>query len=113
MIKIYHNPRCKKSRAGLEYLQSKVKDFEIVKYLNDTPSIKELKEIIAKTGKKPGDFIRKQEEHFKRNMKGKELSDDQILEEMVSNPKIIERPIIVHDDKAVLGNPPEEIDKIL
>lgn len=113
MIKIYHNPRCKKSRAGLDYLQSKVEDVEIIKYLNDTPTAKELKDIIAKTGKEPVELLRKQEDYFKKHMKGKDLSNDQIIEEMAANPKIIERPIVVKENKAVLAQPPEEIDKIL
>ncbi|PLX14602.1 MAG: arsenate reductase [Salinivirgaceae bacterium] len=113
MFKIYHNPRCKKSRAGLAYLESKVDNFEIVKYLDDTLSSDQLKSLIDKTGKKPIEIIRKQEDYFKKNMKGKELSDNELIKEMAANPKLIARPIVEMGNKAVLAEPPEEIDKLL
>lgn len=113
MINIYHNPRCKKSRAGLAYLETKTNDFNIIKYLDDNLSTQELRELFSKTGKKPEDLLRKQEEYFKKNLKGKELSDSDLLDEMAANPKLIARPIVEKDDTAVLAEPPEEIDKIL
>lgn len=113
MIKIYHNPRCKKSRAGLDYLQSKEDNIQIVKYLNETLSAEELKEIIAKTGKPVEEMLRKQEDYYKKHLKGKGLDEEQLIEEMAANPKLIQRPIVEKSDKAVLGQPPEEIDKLL
>lgn len=112
-MKIYHNPRCAKSRAGLNYLEGKSLDFEIVKYLEEGISAKELSEIIAKTGKKPFDFVRTQEQVYKDELKGKLLSDEEWIKILVKNPKLLQRPIVVNGDKAVLGNPPENIDQIL
>jgi arsenate reductase len=113
MFKIYHNPRCKKSRAGLAYLESKVDNFEIVKYLDENLSSEQLKSLIDKTGMKPIDMIRKQEDYFKKNLKGKSLSDSELIEEMAANPKLIARPIVEKENKAVLAEPAEEIDKLL
>ena len=113
MIKIYHNPRCSKSRIGLGILQDAKIDFEIVKYLEEVPSEKELKDIIKKIGIKPIELIRKGEKIWKENYKGKELSDAEIIKAMVENPKLIERPIVIKDDKAVIGRPSENIEKLI
>ena len=113
MIKIYHNPRCSKSRIGLGILQDAKIDFEIVKYLDDVPSEKELKDIIKKLGIKPIALIRKGEKIWKEKYKGKELTDAEIIKAMVENPKLIERPIVVKDDKAVIGRPSENIEKLI
>ncbi len=112
-IKIYHNPRCSKSRQGLQILKDKGVDFEIVQYLKTPPTKEELKEIIKKLDIKPIDLVRKNEKIWKENYKGKELTDDEIIEAMVKFPKLIERPIVVKEDKAVLGRPPENILKIV
>src|SRR5690606_24501485 len=88
VMKIYHNPRCAKSRAGLKYLEEKGYDLEIVKYMNDSLSENELKEVISKTGKKPMEFVRTQENEFKENYKDKELSDDEWIKALVENPKL-------------------------
>jgi arsenate reductase len=108
-IKIYHNPRCSKSRQGLLLLKENNVDFEIVEYLKKTPSKEELKEIIKKLGIKPIELVRKNEKIWKENYKGKDLTDEQIIEAMVENPKLIERPIVIKDDKAVVGRPPEKV----
>lgn len=113
MIKIYHNPRCSKSRQGVALLEEQNKDFEIVKYLDNIPTKKELTEIIKLLGISPIDLIRKNEQIWKDNYKGKELSDDEIITAMIENPKLIERPIIINGDKAVIGRPPENIKNIL
>jgi len=112
-MKIYHNPRCSKSRKGLQYLEDKGCNFEVVKYLTDGLSEKELSELIAKTGKKPFDFVRQHETDYKEQYKGKVLSDEEWIKVLVENPKLLHRPIVVNGDKAVLGNPPENIDEIL
>jgi len=112
-MKIYHNPRCSKSRKGLQYLEEKGCSFEIVKYLDNGISEEELTELVNKTGKKPFDFIRQQEQDYKEQYKGKVLSDAEWIKVLVKNPKLLQRPIIVNGDKAVLGNPPENIDSIL
>ncbi len=112
MLKIYHNSRCKKSRAGLAYLQEKTSDFEIREYLKDPFTNEELTDALKKMGKNPVDIIRKQEDVFKKQYKGKEFMDDQWIKILIENPKLIERPIVVSDSKAVLAQPPENIDKL-
>jgi len=113
MIQILHNPRCAKSRAGLKFLQDKGIEPEIIKYLEDTPTAAEFKDILKKMGAKPTDVLRKNEAIFKEQFKGKEFSDDEWVEIMVSNPKLIERPIVINGGKAVLGRPAEAIEKVL
>lgn len=113
MIKIYHNPRCSKSRQGLAILEESKKEFEIVKYLEEIPSEKKLKAIIEKLGISPIQLVRKTEKIWKENFKGKELSDNEIVTAMIENPKLIERPIVINNNKAVIGRPPENIATIL
>jgi len=109
MIKIYHNSRCSKSRCGLEILEQSGKPFEIVKYLDDTLSAKAIKDIIKLLGIKPIDLVRKNEVIWKEKFKNKTLTDTEIINVMVENPKLIERPIIINGNKAVIGRPPELI----
>jgi len=109
MIKIYHNNRCSKSRCGLEILEKSGKDFEVVPYLENTPSKDELKHILSLLNIKAEGLIRKNEAIWKENFKGKELSEAQLIDAMVKFPKLIERPIILNGKKAVIGRPPEKI----
>ncbi len=109
MITIYHNPRCSKSREGLVLLEESEKDFEVIKYLESLFNEEELKTIISKLGIKPIDLIRTNEDIWKSDYKGKELTDQQIIKAMVKHPKLIERPIVVNNDKAVIGRPKELI----
>ncbi|MDO9275142.1 MAG: arsenate reductase (glutaredoxin) [Lutibacter sp.] len=111
-MKIYHNPRCGKSREGLAILQESKLPFKIINYLENPLSTEELTEIIKLLGIAPIDLVRKNEAIWKENFKGKNLSDSEILNAMVKNPKLIERPIVVNDDKAVIGRPPELIKSI-
>lgn len=113
MIKIYHNRQCRKSRETLEIIRQAGHDPEIIEYLQDPPTIAELKDMLEKMGKKPEEIIRKGEDIFKSNYKGKSLSDDEWLKVLVENPKLIERPIVVNGDKVVLGRPPENVKSIL
>ncbi len=113
MIKIYHNPRCSKSRQGLAFLQNAKVDFEIIKYLETPPTADELQEIIAKLGIKPIDLVRTKEAIWKENYKGKEMTDKKVIEAMATYPKLIERPIVVNGDKAALGRPVENIEEVL
>ncbi|WP_304141718.1 MULTISPECIES: arsenate reductase (glutaredoxin) [Mesoflavibacter] len=113
MIKIYHNPRCRKSREGFQILEESGKDFEIVKYLENTPTKEELSDIIKLLGIKPIDLVRKNESIWKENYKNKQLSDNEIIIAMTENPKLIERPIVVNKNKAIVGRPPENIKKII
>ena len=113
MIKIYHNPRCRKSREGLELLEKSGKEFEIIKYLEEVPSMEELKEIIKFLGITPENLVRKNEAIWKENYKGRTLSEDELVEAMVKHPKLIERPIVIKGAKAVVGRPAERIQDIL
>ena len=106
-MKIYHNPRCSKSRQTLALLQEKGVEPEVVLYLDTVPTNDELKILLAKLQIRPMQLVRKGEAVWKEKYKGKELSDDEIIAAMISNPKLIERPIVVKDNKAVLGRPPE------
>ena len=109
MIKIYHNNRCSKSRCGIELLENSGKEFEIVKYLEEVPTEKELIRIIKLLGITPIQLVRKTEKIWKEEFKGKELSDSEIIVAMVNNPKLIERPIVINGNKAVIGRPTENI----
>lgn len=109
MITIYHNPRCSKSRQGLQLLEESGKDFQVVEYLNNVPTVEELSAVIKKLGIKAEDLIRKNEADFKEHFKGKNLSEKEWIEAMIQYPKLIERPIVIAGDKAVLGRPPEQI----
>ncbi|QNM86102.1 arsenate reductase (glutaredoxin) [Polaribacter pectinis] len=113
MIKIYHNPRCSKSRQGVALLENSGKEFKIVKYLDAVPSEKELTEIIKLLNISPIELVRKSEKIWKENYKGKELSDSEIIKAMIQNPKLIERPIIINKNKAVIGRPTENISTII
>ncbi len=108
-MKIYHNPRCRKSRETLAIIEEKGIEPEIILYLENNPTADEIKSLLKKLGKKAGEIIRKSEPAFKENFKGKTLSENEWIEAMVSFPKLIERPIVVKGKKAVLGRPPENV----
>ncbi|MCT4665474.1 MAG: arsenate reductase (glutaredoxin) [Flavobacteriales bacterium] len=112
-MKIYHNPRCSKSRNTLAILEEKGADFSVVKYLDTPPSKKEIEDILKKLGIPAKDLVRKTEDIFKKELKGKEFSVEEWIDWMVKNPKLIERPIVVSGNKAVIGRPPENVLEIL
>ena len=112
MITIYHNTRCSKSRCALEILQKKKADVRVVEYLKTPPSEKELKEVLKKLGMKAEEIIRKKEPLFKEEYKGKKLTEEQWIKILVKHPVLIERPIVVNGNKAVIGRPPENIKQI-
>ena len=113
MIKIYHNPRCRKSREGLAFIKDNNLDFEEIRYLENPLDKKELAEIIETLGISPIELVRKSESIWKENYKGKTLSDDQIVEAMVKFPKLIERPIVIHGNQAVVARPADKIKDLL
>tara|TARA_B100000780_G_scaffold167488_1_gene117267 strand:+ start:571 stop:912 length:342 start_codon:yes stop_codon:yes gene_type:complete len=113
MIKIYHNPRCSKSREALTLLENSNVEFETIKYLTYPLSVKELTEIIKLLKIDPIDLLRKNEKIWKENFKGKKLSDKEIISIMVDNPKLIERPIIINKNKAIIGRPSTKVDSII
>jgi len=113
MIKIFHNPRCSKSREGLQILENSNLEFEIIKYLETPATIVELTKIIKLLDISPIRLVRKGESIWKEKFKGKTLSDNQIIEAMAQYPKLIERPIVIKNNKAVIGRPPSIIKTIL
>ncbi len=108
-MKIYHNPRCRKSRETLQLLESKNIQPEIILYLETPPTKKELTQILAQLDMKASALIRKTESIYKEHFKGKDLSEKQWIDAMVKFPKLIERPIVINGDKAKLGRPPENV----
>lgn len=113
MIQIYHNPKCSKSREGLCVLQDLSQEVEIINYMNNPLTVSELKNIIKLLNIKPIELVRVKEAIWKENFKDKNLTDDEIIEAMVENPKLIERPIVVNGNKAVIARPIEKIDEIV
>ncbi len=113
VMKIYHNPRCPKSRAGLKYIEEKGYTVEIRKYLTEGISEDELRDVIAKTGLKPAELIRTQEKIYKEKYQGQDIQDDEWIKIIAENPRLLHRPIVVNNEKAVLANPPEAVEKIM
>lgn len=113
-ITIFHNPRCSKSRATLELLKNNKQEPEIIEYLKSPPSRDQLVTILEQLGMKPRDLMRKHEAPYKENnMDDPSLSHDKLIDLMIQNPVLIERPIVIHQDKVAIGRPPENILKIL
>lgn len=112
-ITIYHNNRCRKSREALDILEKKKAKLQIIDYLNNAPSEKELKSVLSKLGMKPEEIVRKGEDIFKKKFKGKIMSDADWIKALSKNPILIERPIVIKGNKAVVGRPPENIKKLL
>lgn len=110
MLKILHNPRCSKSRQTLGIIKDKGIEVQIIEYLKKNPTKEEIQDILSKLDKKPQEIIRKGEAIFKENFKGKEFSDEEWLTILVENPKLIERPIVFDEKKAVIGRPPESVE---
>ena len=112
-ISIWHNPRCRKSREGLAMAQKiaeeKGLELNIRKYLDQPPSADELKKVLKMLGMKPIELVRTKEAVWKEHFKGKELTDEQIIEAMMQYPKLIERPVVIYKDKAVLARPAEKV----
>ena len=111
-MKIYHNPRCSKSRQTLQIINDAKKEVEIVEYLKTPPTFQELKSVIDLLGILPEQLLRKNEVIFKEQFKGKSFTDDEWINIMVDYPKLIERPIVIEGDTAVLGRPPENVMKL-
>lgn len=114
MTTIYHNPRCTKSRLTLQLLKDNAIEPEVIEYLNTPPSADALDTILTMLNKEPRDIMRRQEEEYKANgFDDASLSRDALINLMVKYPKVIERPIVVHEGKAAIGRPPENILEIL
>lgn len=112
--RIYHNPRCSKSRQTLALLNERGIEPEIIRYLETPPTAQELTDILNKLGCEPRELMRTKESDYKElGLDNPDLTRDQLIEAMVQTPKLIERPIVINKDKAALGRPPEAVLDIL
>jgi arsenate reductase len=109
MIQIYHNSRCGKSRNCLAFVEKSEKEFEIINYLTNPPSFEELSAIIQKLNIKPIELVRQKEKIWIENFKDQEMNDEQIIQTLISNPILIERPIVINGNTAIIGR---ELDKV-
>jgi arsenate reductase len=113
-VRIYHNPRCSKSRATLALLTQRGVDADVVDYLQDPPDAATIRQLLALLGMAPRELLRKGEEAYReRGLADPALGDEDLIAAMVAQPKLIERPIVVAGDKAVIGRPPEAVLAIL
>jgi arsenate reductase len=112
-MKIYHNPRCRKSRDTLAIIENSGAQVEIVEYLKTPPAKAELKSVLDMLGMKPEEIVRKGEGIYKDNFKGRSYTDEEWLDILIEYPKLIERPIVVKNGEAVIGRPPENVKKLL
>lgn len=112
MITIYHNPKCRKSRAGLEFLKSKGLSPEVIEYIREGISPEEIKELVIMLGIKPFELVRVQEDYYKESLKGKNISDEEWFGILSEYPRLIKRPIVVENGKAVLADPPLTIESL-
>lgn len=113
MLTIYHNPRCRKSREGLAILEDSGKEFQTRLYLKEPLSKAELKSLVQQLGIAAIDLVRTNEKVWKSDYKGKDLSEGEVLDAMLANPVLIERPVVSDGRKAVIGRPPENISDFL
>ena len=110
LYKIFHNPRCSKSRQALQLLKDNNCKIEIISYLEIDLEVSLIEDILKKLALKPRDILRKDEQEFKdNNLKKDNLSEEDLINYMIKYPKLIERPIVVKGDKAVIGRPPENV----
>ena len=112
-ITIWHNPRCSKSRAALTLLEERKEDFNIYKYLDENPTTQEISELLQKLGITPRELMRTKEDIYKELNLKEENDDKKLIEAMANNPKLIERPIVIKDNRATIGRPIENITEIL
>lgn len=113
-VKIYHNPHCSKSRQTLELLKEQGIEPEIIEYLKTPPSATELNDILEKLGLEPRDLMRKKEAEYKNaGLDNQSLDRQALIDGMINNPILIERPIVIANDKAAIGRPPENVLAIL
>ena len=113
MIQIYHNPRCRKSREALELIRESGQPCEVIEYLKHPLTATALKDLLGKLQMEPIQLVRRNEAIWKDQFKGRELSDLDILKAMEAFPKLMERPIAVKGEQAVIGRPPENVKSLL
>jgi arsenate reductase len=109
---VWHNPRCSKSRNGIKYLDEKGIDYEVRRYLDEPPTVGEIKEVLRKLGMEPRELMRTKEKIY-RELGLREVEDEEkLIEAMAEHPKLIERPIVIRGDKAVVARPESRIDEL-
>ena len=113
MIEIYHNPRCRKSREALKALEETGLEFRVVEYLKNPPDADTLSELLGKLRIPATELLRKNEAIWKEAYRGKELSNSEIIEAMAEHPKLIERPIVIKGDRAVIARPADRLHELL
>jgi arsenate reductase len=113
MVTIYHNPRCTKSREALNLLQEGKEEIKVIEYLKTPPTKQELEKLLSQLGIPAEELVRKGEELYKEKYKGKKISNDEWIKILAANPVLIERPIVIKGNKAIIGRPPVNIFKIL
>lgn len=113
-LRIYHNPRCSKSRQTLALIENAGQSPDVILYLETPPTTAELKSLLKKLGMSARDLMRKGESDYKENnLADSSVTEDQLIQAMVKYPKLIERPIVVKGDQAILGRPPENVNELL
>jgi len=113
-IKVYQKPTCSKCRTTLGLLKERGADFESINYYEKPLTVEELRKLIAKLGIAPRELLRKSEQVYRDlGLAKRELDDDELIRLMVENPDLIQRPIVVKGNKAVLGRPPENVEDLL
>ncbi len=112
-MKIYHNPRCRKSRETLNIIRNNGIEPEVILYLETPPSRKEIKELLEKLGISAFDLVRKEEKLYKEEYRGKEHTEEEWIRIMADYPKLIQRPVIIKGDRAIIGRPPESVHVLL
>jgi arsenate reductase len=112
--RIFHNPRCSKSRQTLQILNEQGIQADVIEYLKEPPDFKMLQQILTMLDMGPRELLRKNEDAYKELQLDRiELSDDDLIQAMVDHPKLIERPIVIRDGKAIIGRPPQIVLEIL
>lgn len=113
MIKIYHNNRCGKSREALKRLEETGKEFEIIKYLENPPTFDEVTTLLQKLNYKPLELVRQKEAFWIENFKGKNLTNEDIVKALSENPILMERPIVILEDKAIVARSVEKLNDFI
>ncbi|MBD3791776.1 MAG: arsenate reductase (glutaredoxin) [Campylobacterales bacterium] len=112
-VTIWHNPRCSKSRDSFKLLEEKGIDAEVIKYLDTPPTKEELKEVLRMLGIAPRELMRTKEDLYKVLHLEEETDDEKLIEAMVANPRLIERPVVIKEGKAVIGRPLEKVIELI
>jgi arsenate reductase (glutaredoxin) len=111
-LKVYFNPRCSKCRIARSFLNDNNKEYDLYEYLEKGISVDDLKEILAKSDLKISDIIRKNEDEYKEYIRGKPLSEDEILNLIVKHPRLLQRPIILNKDSAIVARDEDSLDRV-